>query len=112
MTAIDIVRFEQRLLRSSAGLGDAYEADTCIVCASFCVNRPDFSRDSMTGFWPAAAFRRSPFSAKSCLSLSAIFDSWLPATAAVKMLRDDHSTSNRPSLFDRARLVKALSLFA
>lgn len=65
MTAIDIVRFEQRLLRSSAGLGDAYEADTCIVCASFCVNRPDFSRDSMTGFWPAAAFRRSPFSAKS-----------------------------------------------
>ncbi|MGA4577196.1 hypothetical protein, partial [Stutzerimonas frequens] len=65
MTAIDIVRFEQRLLRSSAGLGDAYEADTCIVCASFCVNRPDFSRDSMTGFWPAAAFRRSPFSANS-----------------------------------------------
>lgn len=65
MTAIDIVRFEQRLLRSSAGLGDAYEADTCIVCASFCVNRPDFSRDSMTGFWPAAAFRRSPFSARS-----------------------------------------------
>ncbi|AZL50094.1 hypothetical protein [Stutzerimonas stutzeri] len=65
MTAIDIVRFEQRLLRSSAGLGDAYEADTCIVCASFCVNRPDFSRDSMTGFWPAAAFRRSPFSADS-----------------------------------------------